>query len=102
MGSRLNTEVEHQGRVYHVQTENTKRSGPAVETLIFDRGEVLVRMTAPCEKLIANHALELQHWNLVGKIHNGMLDDREVAGSAAPRTAWWERHLGRVSVVLRW
>lgn len=102
MGSRLNTEVEHRGRVYHVQTENTKRSGPAVETLIFDRGEVLVRMTASYEELAASQALELQHWDLVRKIHSGMLDDKEVAGSAAPQAAWWERHLGRVSVVVRW
>lgn len=84
MSSGFNTDVEHRGRVYHVQTENAKRQGQAVETLIFEQGQILVRMTASWEEVAAranlpetelHQAVEMQHWDLVRKIHRGMLDD---------------------------
>ncbi len=84
MSNGFNTDVEHRGRVYHVQTENAKRRGQAVETLIFEQGRILVRMTASWQEVAARadlpkadlrQAVELQHWELVRKIHRGMLDD---------------------------
>jgi len=81
----LNTDVDHLGRTYHVQTETLERSELMVRTLVFASGEVLVRMTVSHSALAARagidgddirHALELQHWSLVRKIQRGMLADR--------------------------
>jgi hypothetical protein len=84
MGSALNTDVEHGGRTYHVQTENASRRGPAVETLVFDRGEILVRMTASRRPdADMRETAEQQHWDLVRKIRNGMLDDEEARAAVA-------------------
>jgi len=91
----LNTDVERGERVFHVQTEAVKRNEPAVETLIFAGGEVLVRMTVACSDLTAEteltdndvrHVLELQHWNLVRKIQHGMLDQGIAPGSVDVRS----------------
>lgn len=91
----LNTDVERGERVFHVQTEAVNRDDPAVQTLIFAGGEVLVRMTVACADLTAadelrdddiRHVLELQHWNLVRKIQHGMLDGGVVAGSVDLRS----------------
>jgi hypothetical protein len=89
----LNSEVEHRGRVFHVQTESIKRKAPVVETLIYSGGEILVRMTASLAELAERsnlsgddirHALELQHWNLVRKIQHGMLGEEPPARVVAP------------------
>ena len=91
----LNTDVERGPRVFHVQTEAVNRNEPAVETLIFAGGEVLVRMTVACADLTegseltdndVKHVLELQHWNLVRKIQHGMLDRGIAPGSVDLRS----------------
>jgi hypothetical protein len=91
----LNSEVEHRGRVFHVQTESLQRSAPVVETLIYSGGEILVRMTVSLAELAeqarlsgddVRHALELQHWNLVRKVQHGMLgDDAALPVDATPK-----------------
>lgn len=82
----LNSEVEHQGRVFHVQTESIQRSAAVVETLIYCGGQILVRMTAPLADIAeranladddVEHALKLQHWGLVRKVQRGMLGDEQ-------------------------
>jgi len=86
----LNSEVEHRGQVFHVQTESIQRSAPVVETLIYSGGEILVRMTASLADVAeratlsgddVRHALERQHWSLVRKVRHGMLGGD---GPAAP------------------
>jgi len=80
----INTDVDRNGHVYHVQSEGGLGAGPAVETLVYSGGEILVRMRASYAELASRrglsgndlrHVLELQHWNLVRKIKHGMLDD---------------------------
>jgi hypothetical protein len=95
----INTDVDRNGHVYHVQSEGGLGTSPAVETLVYSGGEILVRMRASYEELAARwslsgndlrHVLELQHWNLVRKIKHGMLDDDNAScSSSAPpdRTA---------------
>ena len=36
-----NTDVEHDGRVYHVQTEDKGTDNPMIETLVYRGGEIL-------------------------------------------------------------
>ena len=80
----INTDVDRHGQVYHVQSEGGGGQSPAVETLVYSRGEILVRMRASYREIAVRgglsgsdlrHVLELQHWSLVRKIKHGMLDD---------------------------
>lgn len=89
----LNSEVEHHGKVFHVQTESIDRSAPVVETLIYSGGEILVRMTASLADIAeradlsgddVHHALQLQHWHLVRKIQHGMLGGDETVSLGDP------------------
>jgi len=86
--SGLNTEVECDGRRYHVQTQSSTRGAPVIESLAFQDGETLVRITASYDEVAqrlgfngddARHLLELQHADLVQKIRHGMLRDEEPA-----------------------
>jgi hypothetical protein len=86
--SGLNTEVECDGRHYHVQTQCSTRGAPVIESLAYQGGETLVRITASYEEVSqrlgfngddARHLLELQHADLVQKIRHGMLRDDEPA-----------------------
>ena len=79
----LNSEVEHRGKVFHVQTESIERSAPVVETLVYSGGQILVRMTAALADIAeranlpdddVRHALKLQHWGLVRKIQQFGID----------------------------
>jgi len=89
----LNSEVEHRGRVFHVQTESLQRSAPVVETLIYSGGEILLRMAASLADIAeradlsgddVHHALQLQHWHLIRKIQHGMLGGSETVSPGDP------------------
>ena len=86
--SGLNSEVECDGRHYHVQTQCSTRGAPVIESLAYQGGETLVRITASYDEVAqrlgfngddAKHLLELQHADLVQKIRHGMLRDDEPA-----------------------
>jgi hypothetical protein len=94
MSEGINTEVRHAGRLYHVQTQTADRTAPVVETLIYEAGQVAVRMTASLAALsvkwrvaVGNvpRLLALQHWEMIHKIKSGMLDgdDPPTAGRAS-------------------
>ena len=40
----FNTDVEHEGRVYHVQTEDKGVDNPIIETLVYRGGEILAAL----------------------------------------------------------
>jgi hypothetical protein len=91
----INTEIRHRGRLYHVQTQTGHRPDPVVETLIYESGRVVVRMTASVDALSdkwrvpvteATRLLALQHWEMIHKIKRGMLDgdDPDAGETAVP------------------
>ncbi|HKQ62146.1 MAG TPA: hypothetical protein VJS92_12725 [Candidatus Polarisedimenticolaceae bacterium] len=95
-----NTEVKRGERVFHVQTQPAERDGLAVETLVFEGGAILVRMTASLAHLTEQwqlrgddleHVVDLQHWDLVRKIQHGMLDGHEPPVAPVPAPARAER-----------
>ncbi len=49
----FNTDVEHEGRVYHVQTEDKGVGNPIIETLIYMGGEILAARRSSYADLIA-------------------------------------------------
>jgi len=47
-----NTDIEHAGTVYHVQTEDKGRSNPFVESLVYASGEILYSRKTPYHDLV--------------------------------------------------
>lgn len=77
----FNTDIEHGGTVYHVQTEDKGRSNPFVESLVYARGEILYSRRTPYHDLIDQGVepkaimslLERQHRTIVEAIRRGRL-----------------------------
>ena len=78
MAGGFNTNVRHHGRVFHVQTEQTRRPRPQVTTLLFEGGTILhsVRTeltgdvgVGPLEK-----RMQAQHQEFIGRLSEGDFD----------------------------
>jgi hypothetical protein len=79
----FNTDVEYQGRTFHVQTEDSGIKNPVVESLIYVGGEILVSRRAPYHQLIHSESfsellvqklMEHQHQALIREILAGKVD----------------------------
>ena len=53
-----NTDIEYEGVVYHVQTEDKGLSSPVIMSLIYDRGTILASKRAPSMKDLINGTLD--------------------------------------------
>jgi hypothetical protein len=89
-----NTDIEHGGVVYHVQTEDKGRSNPFVESLVYASGEILYSRRTSYRDLLEQQVaadavasmMERQHREIVTAIGQGSLDhlmahDDEVAAA---------------------
>lgn len=95
IGNGLNTVVEYEGQRYHVQTQFSTRDAPVIESLVFQDGRVLVRITSSHGDVAdrlgftvddGRHLLELQHADIIHKIRRGMLSgDDAPASSEGPQ-----------------
>ena len=87
-----NTDIEHGGTVYHVQTEDKGRSNPYVESLVYASGEILYSRRTPYHDLVEQGVepkavaaiMERQHRSIVeaigaGKLPQLMSRDEEVS-----------------------
>jgi hypothetical protein len=79
----FNTDVDYQGRVFHVQTEDRGRANPLIESLIYCGGEILASQENRYDELAESdeysedevlHLMELQHQALIREIFNGRYD----------------------------
>jgi len=79
----FNTDVEYDGRVYHVQTEDKGRGNPVVESLVYTGGEILTSRRAPYRDIVDRpdfteqdvlQRMEAQHQQLIRDIRNGQFD----------------------------
>jgi hypothetical protein len=87
--------VEYEGQRFDVQTQCPTPDAPVIESLVFQDGEVIVRVTASYGQVASelgftqddgHHLLESQHDNLIRKIRHGMLQDGDAASpSELPR-----------------
>jgi hypothetical protein len=87
--------VEYEGQRFDIQTQSPAPDAPVIESLVFQDGEVVVRVTSSYREVASQlgftnddgrHLLELQHADLVRKIRNGMLRDDDAASpSESPR-----------------
>jgi TonB family protein len=79
----FNTDVEYNGRVFHVQTEEKGPSNPIVVSLVYCGGEIITSLEASYVELVETDELEedevlermkRQHQNLIREIRNGKFD----------------------------
>jgi hypothetical protein len=80
----FNTDVDHQGRLFHVQTEDKGLQNPVVESLIYCGGEIIASRSDSYVELTENggyaeedlqRRMEAQHRAMIRDIHNGQYDD---------------------------
>ncbi len=71
----FNTDVQHQGRVYHVQTEDKGLDNPVIETLVYIGGEILAARRSSYADLVASKAGEKQIAERIESQHNQMILD---------------------------
>lgn len=82
----FNTDVEHNGKIYHVQTEDKGIGNPTIESLIYLGGEILAShrrsyddllATGPDPKVLAAR-LESQHQRMILDVRQGRHDPEGV------------------------
>ena len=74
-----NSDVEHDGRIYHVQTEDKGTANPIIETLIYCGGEILAARQSSYADLLKEggdenaiaERIETQHNQLINDVHAG-------------------------------
>jgi hypothetical protein len=79
----FNTDIEHDGITYHVQTEDKGLDSPIILSLVYVGGTILASKRSPYEDLIADgfsdevlaERLKRQHRLICAAIHSGRLDD---------------------------
>ena len=79
----FNTDIEHDGVVYHVQTEDKGLDTPLILSLVYSGGAILASKRSPYQDLIAEgfsdealaERLKRQHRLICAAIHGGRIED---------------------------
>jgi hypothetical protein len=79
----FNTDIEHDGVVYHVQTEDKGLDSPIILSLVYAGGTILASKRSPYQDLIAEgfsdealaERLKRQHKLICAAIHSGRIND---------------------------
>jgi hypothetical protein len=83
----FNTDIEFNGRVFHVQTEDRGVDNPIVESLVYSGGAIVTSrkmaysdLLEPegCDEDELHHRMEVQHRELIRAIRNGELSPGEL------------------------
>ncbi len=72
----INTDVEFQGKIYHVQTEDIGKGNPTIVSILFFSGAILYKRKTSYAEKISDPNLPALLKDMMGKQHRGML--REV------------------------
>ena len=79
----FNTDVDYEGRVFHVQTEDKGLANPVVESLVYTGGEIITSRRASYEDLLRSpqytdaelaRRMESQHQAIIREILSGRFD----------------------------
>lgn len=78
----FNTDIEFDGAVYHVQTEDRSGGNPLIESLVYLKGEILATrrteyrhlLEAGADKTVIQTLMERQHRAIIEAIRNGRID----------------------------
>jgi hypothetical protein len=90
----FNTDIEHGGVVYHVQTEDKGLDTPIILSLVYSGGAILASKRSPYLDLIAKgfsdealaERLKRQHRLICAAIHSGRIDDLRKMGARLEAT----------------
>jgi len=90
----FNTDVEHDGVIYHVQTEDKGLDSPLILSLVYAGGAILASKRSPYEDLIAQgfdeatlaQRLKRQHRLICAAINAGRIDDLKRMGERPATT----------------
>jgi hypothetical protein len=82
----FNTDIEHRGEVFHVQTEDKGVDNPIIESLIYKGGEILGSRKLPYSEILTNgydekaivKLMEEQHRNMIQEIRRGRFDKADL------------------------
>lgn len=72
----INTDVEYQGKIYHVQTEDIGKGNPTIVSILFFSGAILYKRKTSYAEKVQDPNLPAILKDMMGKQHRGML--REV------------------------
>ena len=87
----FNTDIEHDGVIYHVQTEDKGLDSPVILSLVYTGGTILASKRSRYEDLIAEgfsdealaERLKRQHRLICAAIHSGRINDlKKMSGRA--------------------
>jgi hypothetical protein len=79
----FNTDVDYDGRIFHVQTEDKGRKNPVLESMVYSRGEIVASQKTSYEEYNVSpdysednvmERMERQHQVLIREILNGKFD----------------------------
>ena len=87
----FNTDIEHDGVVYHVQTEDKGLDSPIILSLVYAGGTILASKRSPYGDLIEQgfsdevlaERLKRQHRLICAAIHSGRINDLKKMGGRA-------------------
>ncbi len=92
----FNTDIEYDGVVYHVQTEDKGTERPVIVSLVYDRGTILASKRSPYDDLLKGNFSEMvlaerlskQHRLICAAIKAGRIEDlkKMTARESAART----------------
>jgi hypothetical protein len=90
-----NTDVEHDGVVYHVQTEDKGLQTPVILSLVYTGGAILASKRAPYDDLITSgfdqnvlvERLQRQHKLICAAINAGRIEELKRMGATASQPA---------------
>jgi hypothetical protein len=91
----FNTDIKHNDKVYHIQTEDKGLSNPYIESLVYVGGEILAsKKTSYAEQLkggvddkFIGSLMEQQHRTMIAAVKRGRLDTPADATRAAAAKA---------------
>ena len=79
----FNTDVDYEGRIFHVQTEDKGLQNPVVESLVYTAGEIITSVKTPYGDLLRSpeyseaelaRRMESQHQSVIREIMSGKFD----------------------------
>jgi len=71
----LNTDVEYQGKTYHVQTEDSGRKNPTILTILFQGGAILSTRKTSYADIVNNDNLPAVLKDMMNEQHKKMIQD---------------------------
>lgn len=86
----FNTDIEHDGVIYHVQTEDKGLDSPIILSLVYAGGTILAAKRSPYKDLIESgfsdealgERLKRQHRLICAAIHSGRINDLKKMGAS--------------------